>query len=273
VLVGPDSKVLYAGHPQAGLDQAIEKAFKEHPPQLVPPKVLEQARKNLADVEAKMEAGDTRGAIRLLGRIPPAAKQDGDFAAKAEQVQKKLEDAANAMLDDVQKQVNEGKYVEAVGRLKELSGALEGLPVAAKAKQLLGEVASKPEAKSAIEAADKEAKSADALEVAEKLQAQKKHELAYARYKEIVKVFPGTAAAKKAADQVRTYEKDPQFVQRAREAAAATKAKGEMKLAESYARAGRPDMARKKYQNVIDEFPGTSYAQAARDAMKGLEGQ
>ena len=41
----------------------------------------------------------------------------------------------------------------------------------------------------------------------------------------------------------------------------------------SYAAAGRADLARKKYQGIIDEFPGASYAEAARSGMSRLEGQ
>jgi len=273
VLLGTDGKVLFVDRPWAGLDQAIERAFREHPPQLITPNVLAQARKRLEAVESKLAAGDARGAIRLLARVPAIAKQDGDFAARAADVQAKLEAPAISIFDEAQQQVKDAKYIEAAVALKELSEALAGLPVAAKATQLLSEVASKPEGRSAIEAAAREAKAADALDEAQQLQAQKKDELAYARFQEIVKAYPKTAAARQAAEQVRIYEKDPRLVQRARDAAAATKAKAALKTAENYAHAGRVDLARKKYQAVVDEFPGTSYAQAARDALSHLEGQ
>ena len=273
VLIGTDGKVLFVDRPWAGLDQAIERAFRQHPPQLITPDGLIQARKGLERVEAKLSAGDARGAIRLLARVPAIAKQDADFAAQAADVQAKLESPAMLILDEAQQQLKGGDYVEAARTLKELSDAMAGLPIAAKAKQLLSEVASKPEGRSAIEAAAKEAMAADELDAAQQLQAQKKDELAYARFQAIVKTYPKTAAARQAAEQVRIYEKDPKLVQRSRDAAIATKAKAALKTAENYAHAGRADLARKKYQAVIDEFPGTSYAQAARDAISYLEGQ
>src|SRR5258708_26091879 len=39
-VLGPDGTVLWTGHPASGLDEAIQKAFKEHPPILVDPKVV-----------------------------------------------------------------------------------------------------------------------------------------------------------------------------------------------------------------------------------------
>jgi len=57
---------------------------------------------------------------------------------------------------------------------------------------------------------------------------------------------------------VTAYEKNPALVQKANEAAAAGKAKGIMGMAENYAKIGRADLAKKKYQEVItrirDEF-------------------
>jgi len=45
--------------------------------------------------------------------------------------------------------------------------------------------------------------------------------------------------------------------------AAAPKARPMLNLAENYRNAGRIDEARKRYQEVIDQFPGTSFADTA----------
>ena len=39
-LIGPEGKVLWIGSPEKGLDEAIAKAFREHPPMRVKPKAL-----------------------------------------------------------------------------------------------------------------------------------------------------------------------------------------------------------------------------------------
>ena len=273
ILLGPDGVMLWEGHPAGGMDEAIAKAFKEHPPQLVDPNVLREARSSLSEVEKKIEAGDTKAAIKLLGRIPASARADADFAARATDVQGKLEETAKGMLAEAKTQIDGGQYVEAVGRLKELADALTGLPESAKARAMLNSLMSKPEAKAAMAAADRNAKATAALEIAQKLQAQKKDDAAYLRYKDIVKLFAGTDAAATAQTQVAAYEKDPQFVKRVTDNAAATKANAALKMGDSYKAAGAVELARKKYQSVVDDFPGTSYAQTAQKSLDALANQ
>ncbi|HSU66550.1 MAG TPA: redoxin family protein [Tepidisphaeraceae bacterium] len=267
VLVSPAGKVLYAGHPAAGLDGAIEKAFKETPPQLVDPQVLSQATSDLDEIEKKIASGDAKGAIKLLSKIPASAKADGKVAGRADAAQKKVEEAANSMLAAVQTQIDQEKYPEAVARLKELSDALSGLPESAKARSMLSSLMSNPKAKSAMAAAERSAKANDALAIAENLQAQKKDELAYARFTDVVRLYAGSPAASLAQEQVDRYQKDTAFIKRVNEKAAASKAISALHMGDSYRAAGNSEMARKKYQSVVDEFPGTSYAELAKKAL------
>ena len=44
-----------------------------------------------------------------------------------------------------------------------------------------------------------------------------------------------------------------------------------MGLAQSYKSAGRPELAKKKYQEVIDQFPDTSYAETARKEQAAIK--
>ena len=273
LLLSTKGTVLYAGHPAGGLDQAIEKAFKDDPPQLVDPAILAAANASLDQIDSSISAGDEKGAIKLMARVAPAARADGKFAEREDAVQKKLETTANAMLSEVQGQIDQGKYVEAVPRLKELSAALEGLPEATKAKLMLGTLMAKPDVRAAIDKAEKESKAADALDVARKLQAQKKDELAYARFSDVVKFFPDTSSAQVAQAQIDTYKKNPAFMKQMLEHAASTKAVAILHMGDSYKAAGKPEMARKKYQSVIDDYPGTSYASLAQKELDALASQ
>jgi thiol-disulfide isomerase/thioredoxin/tetratricopeptide (TPR) repeat protein len=273
ILVGPDGKALYAGHPAAGLDGAIERAFKETPPQLVDPKVVAEANNSLMRVESSIKSGDTKSAIKQMAKVPPIARLDPAFAKHQEQVQKKLQSAADALLSEVQGQIGLGQYIDSVARLRELSDALAGLPQAARAKLMLSGLMSKPEVRAALSDAEKQLKAGDALDVAQKLQAQKKDELAYARYAEVVKFFPGTEAAGKAQAQLDKYRQDAAFMTRMIEHAATGKATAALHLGDSYKAAGDLEMARKKYQGVIADYPGTSYAQRAQKALADLSNQ
>jgi thiol-disulfide isomerase/thioredoxin len=273
VLVSPQGKVLYAGHPAAGLDQAIDKAFTDTPPVLVDPKMLAEAKETLASVEQKIASGDTKSAMKLLGKIPAGAKADAAFAARAAGAQKKLETSADSMLAQVQTQIDQGNYVDAVARLKELSNALAGLPQASKATAMLNGVMSKPQARAAIAAGERSAKANDALDSAQKLQSQKKDELAYERFNDIVRLYAGTEAGAKAQEQVTLYQKDTAFVKRVTDKAAATKANAALNLGNSYRGAGNIEMARKKYQSVVNDFPGSSYAELAQKALAEIANQ
>lgn len=268
-LLGPEGTVLWHGHP-ARMDAEIERAFKEHPPQLVDPKVLKAAQELLTEAEKKAEAGDAQGALKAMSRIAKGARADKEFAAKLDETGKKLEAAADKLLADVDAQIEKGEYVVAIDRLKALSSGLGDLPVAAKAKKRLDEVIAKPQAKAALELAAKEVKATEELAVAQRLKDSAKHEMAYPRFKTIAKTFAGTKSAATASKAVAEYEKDKAFVKRVAEKESAVKAKGALNIARNYAKNGRNEQARKKYQTVIDQYPGTSVAETAKKEMAAL---
>ena len=88
----------------------------------------------------------------------------------------------------------------------------------------------------------------------------------------MAKTFPGTPAAAKASAAVAAYEKDPAFKRKVLEAEAGTKARAALSMAKSYKSAGKTDLARRKLQAIIDEFPGTSFAETARKELEVLKG-
>jgi thiol-disulfide isomerase/thioredoxin len=271
-LIGPDGKVLWTGHP-ANIDRELEKAFKEHPPQLVDPVILADANAALEKANIAMKAGNTRAALQGLSKIPADASKDKEFASKLEAARSALEAEAAKMLETVDPLIKQGDYVQAVSKLKELSSALEGSATGKKANARLAELSGKPEVKAALAKAERARQADAALDSAQKLKAGKKDAEAYAHFKSVAKDYPDTDAGTKAAAAVQEYEKDPSFVKRANEAAAARKAASAMKVAQSYVTAGRPDLARKKYQEIIDQFPGTSYAEQAKKAIAALAKQ
>jgi outer membrane protein assembly factor BamD (BamD/ComL family) len=174
------------------------------------------------------------------------------------------------MLSDVEPMVQKAQYAEAITKLKELSVALEGLPVGVKAKKRLNELQAKPEVKAQLSKAERTKAAADALAAAQKLKAEKKDDQAYLRFKTIAKDFADTPSGAVAAAMVTEYEKNPAFVKSVTDNANSAKAKSTLKLAQSYRDAGRSDLARKKYQAVIDEFPNTTFAEQARKEIASM---
>ena len=82
---------------------------------------------------------------------------------------------------------------------------------------------------------------------------------------------PPTCAPPPAGDQAKAevaeYEKDAAFVAKVNNSAAATKAKAAMGLAVGYEKAGRVDLAKQKYQDIIRAFPNTTWAKEAQAAL------
>ena len=274
-LIGPEGDVLWTGHP-AQIDTHLASAFKKHPPRLIDQKTLADVTAMLTKAEAAIRDKDLSGAARSIAKIPADAKTDKELAEKIAAIQTGLDELGAKVMADVEAMVAKQQYSEAMARLRELS-KLTGTAIAQKASEKLTALAANPDIKATIEAADKAEKDrvrnerADAaLSAANKLQADNKHEQAYTQFKSVVSLFTGTTAAASAAEQVKKYEADKEFIKRANNGAADSKAKATLAMAANYATAGRYDLARQKYQSVIDQFPGTGAAETAKREMAQL---
>jgi TolA-binding protein len=108
-------------------------------------------------------------------------------------------------------------------------------------------------------AADKRSAAADAaLAKAKSLKAAGKDELAYPRFQDVAKAYAGTPAAAEAADAVKASD--------------GRRAESTLSMADAYRSAGNVDKAKAKYQEVIDAFPNTAYAETAKKGLAALAG-
>ena len=192
-IISPEGEVLWRGHP-AEIDPVLEKAFKEHPPQLVDAKVLEQANKSLDQAQAALDANKPAVAVNLLATVPDAARVDPAVGTRSSEMTSKLIDFGNSQLTETDALVADGKYVQARQRLMDLMSAFTGTPVATSAKLKLTELAANPKAKAQLELEKTNKQASDALAVANQLKADKKDDLAYPRFKTLAKQYPNTAA-------------------------------------------------------------------------------
>ena len=64
--------------------------------------------------------------------------------------------------------------------------------------------------------------------------------------------------------------KDKKLMARVRSADAKKKCRAWLDMARSLAKAGKPEVARKYYRRILDEFGDTRYAQTARNEMARL---
>jgi len=262
VLLGPDGQVLWKGH-SAGIDAPLEKAFRETPPQLVDPKALAAATDACDKADAAMKEGDQRKAMRLLAGVPAAAKAEAKVAARVTELQAQLEGLGAKSLAEVDPLIEQKQYAQAATKLKEMVAGFGATPTGVKANQKLAELLKMPNVKATLDAAD-------AIAIAQRAKDAKNHDDAYLRFKAIARDFPNTPGAEAAAAEVKAYEADPAFVKKVGDNAVAGRATSLLKLAQSYAAAGRTDLARRKYQDVVEQFPNTPYAATARTELGKL---
>jgi tetratricopeptide (TPR) repeat protein len=287
-LVSPDGTVLWAGAP-AELGRAIDDQIKDHKPQLVSTGVMADAKNALDKMQAAITADKIGEAYRQRRRIPDQAMSDDDFAAEVKDADDKLKSTGDAALAEVDPLIASKDYSLAVSKLKDLANGADGTPLAVQARSKLAELQKNPDARAALQAAEKNAHADDALRIAQTLQANKNDVAAYSRYKFIVKTFAGTSAAQTASDAIAAYDADPDFKKKIAGTAAPSaggespasaapapsqpdpaRAKSLLSLANSYRDAGDNDKAREKYQAVITQFPGTPEADTAKDELSKL---
>jgi thiol-disulfide isomerase/thioredoxin/TolA-binding protein len=269
-LFGPDGALVWFGN-SADIDKPLADAVKQHPAQLLSPALLAEAVAELNQIDAAIAANNAEEAIALLARFPAAALQDDRIAQHVREQQQNLQDGAAAIIASVDSLASAKQYKEAVVKLNAVIAGLAGTPAADQAKSRLNDLINDPDAKIALQKDQRERTAAGWLGDADHLQMAGDDMGAYHRFKQIVSTYPETPAATSAQQAVAVYEQDPTFLQKAKDAAAADKAKAALGLADSYRRSGRTDLAKKKYQSVIDDFPGTQFADTARQAIADLD--
>lgn len=269
-IIDPNGVLVWMGN-GADVDKPLAQVFLHSPTQLLNPKVLAEATADLNQIDKAVAANKPAEAIAILLRIPPGAMADDKIAGRVREVQQNLQDGATAIIGQVDALAQAGKYSEAVASLNAVIKALTGTPAADQAQHRLDDLLSDPDARKALDKGQRERDSVDWLNDAEHMQAAGDDMGAYKRFKQIIATYPETAAATSAQQAVSVYEQDPTFLQKMKDASVADKAKAALSLADSYRRSGRSDLARAKYQSIIDQFPGTQFADTAKAAIAAMD--
>jgi len=268
-IIAPTGEVLWRGHP-GNMDGPLATAFAEHPPVLVEPETLKAAQASLDNVDKSLETGDAPKAVRFMAKIPKEAQLDKAFATRFEETQKKIVDAAELMLKEVDPIIASGDYGQAITRLQGLVKGLVGTPVASKARVKLSELQNRPEVKAAVKAAERQKLADESLTAAKKLQSNKMHDAAYDAFRKVATDFADLSTGDEAKAAVKAYEADNAFITQYNAKNISAKAKSLMSLADNYRKAGNNAKAKAKYEEVIKQFPNTEYAREAKKIIASL---
>jgi TolA-binding protein len=277
VLIGPDGHVVFHGS-TADTDGALELLFQKAAPATSPAAAastlptaidLRDANAAMDRAEAALNQNQIVEAARQLWSVAPASRRLPAVAPRHKQLAEKLNATADSTMIEADLLIGEQKYAAAAAKLRSLAGAPNDLPDAVKARQLLANLMNKPEARQQIDNEQRGERAQQALTVAYKLQTDGKDELAYARFKSIPSDYPDTPAASVAQGEIKNYEANTKFMQAVSRSKLA-QARSALSLADSYRRSGKLDLAKAKYQEVIDQFPGTKEADTAASALTSL---
>jgi peroxiredoxin len=269
-IIDPNGVLVWMGN-GTDIDKPLAQAFGHYQLQSLSPKTAAAAVADLNRIDAAIAANKPEEAIALLGRIAPESLSDGKIAGRFHDDQQSLQDAATAIIGQVDSLASAGQYNEAVAKLNNVMKGLSGTAAADQAKQRLDALMNDPDAQKSLQKGQRERDAADWLNDAEHMQMAGDDMGAYKRFKQILATYPETPAASSAQQAVTVYEQDPTFLAKVKDAAVSDKAKSALGLADSYRQSGRNDLARQKYQSVIDQFPGTQYADTARKAIADMD--
>ena len=268
-LIAPDGKVIFVGD-VSRVREEIEKALIDHPPVLVDPETVAKASKELDEVEALLAQKDRAAAVGKFARIPQEAGKNAEFAQRAGEIRTRIDAAADELLGEVDALVKAEQYAQAAQRLRELHQFLSALPATVPSRLRFNALLDDYNVKAALDDAQQRDEADAALTAARKLREDGDEVAAYRRFKTIATDYPRSPAGRAAADAVKSYENDSAFMSRMRERSAETKATAALALAASYRSAGQVEKAREKYQEIIKEFPETSFARKAQEELKRL---
>jgi hypothetical protein len=269
-LIAPDGAVLWIGVP-ARIEDQIELALAQHPPVLVDPDVLKKATTDLDEAEQALNDHDRAKAIQRFMHPAPEVKKDRTFAKRYASLQPKIEQTAQELIAEAEPLISTKQFSKAAGFLHDVAELTKGLPEEATARQKLAELLANPEAKQALDADRRNSEAAAALAMARTIRDRADAIQAYKKFKAITQDYSDTPAAKDAASVVANYESDQQFMQQVKDEAVAAKATPMLALCDSYRNAGKLDQAREKYQQVVQQFTGTRFAEIAKQRLAEMK--
>ena len=268
-LISPGGKVIWVGEASKVRD-AIESALMKHPPRLVEPDVLERANRELDAVEKLLTAKQREAAVLRFALVGDAAMKDRPYARRVRALRAQIDATTDALLNEVEELVTAQQYSAAAARVRELAPALSALPAGSEPRRRLVELQGHKDVRREIELADRGEKARAALAAARTVRDGGDDEAAYAKFRAVAQDYSDTPAGREAANAVKAYEADEPFMRRVRDHAVEAKAKAALSLAENYKAAGQKDKAKRKYDEIAKDFPGTTFADTARRELDKL---
>ncbi len=207
-----------------------------------------------------------RQAIELF-KVVIKRYPNGPYVQPSYEKLSEIEGLAGQRLAPVSRLIREQKFDEAIALLREVRRTFAGSRAAQQADARLEELSKSPALAAAIRKAQAEDLLADAqayIEASDLVQGVQ-------CYKKLAEEYADTPQGKEAKERLACFDSDEDFQTQLRECEAEAKCQGLFSLARSYRANKLFEFAQAKYQEVIDQYPGTDFAEEAREELEALE--
>jgi hypothetical protein len=255
--------------PVSGFQELLAKAAKKLGRGLTSAE-LKQVRDQFRDAEARIEKQDWAGAIKVAKDASTVVKGT-PFAKQAEAIIARIEEDAKKQIERANASVKGGEVVVA---LRILENAIEQFGATEAAPALKKELARLRGTKAGAEAARVLAKEKRGLESFDAGQAAEKAKdfvTARREYLRAASLSSGTPLAERAQQRIDELAKDPDIKALFDRADKDGRSQAALKDAEKLLAAGSREEARAAFKKIIEEFPGSSAAAAAKTKLEGMK--
>ena len=194
-------------------------------------------------------------------------------ARDAEQRLKQIEDEAGQLLAKAEQAITAKQFDQAIQILKQLSSEYAGTQPADDAEARLEELSEHPQFAEAMRKAEAKisVQRADAaLKRARQMIAAKDYPEAVEALDDLIATYPATPAAEQAKAEADALRNDPVIGKQLRDGPAAQDCEGWLSIARNLIKNSRADAARPYLEKVVEQYPDTTYAEQARELLKGL---
>lgn len=269
-IIDTEGIVRWSGHPMGGLDEAIEKQLKDTPPRLLSPKKVKMIRKLISEAEVLLVQESYPEAASKAQRVKDIKNVDIKLLDGANEILEKIAKKAEKELAEAEEFTAAKDYASADKVLVRIRRTHKGMPAATKAAQLLKDMHSNPEIAEMINSAKKEEKASRTLNLAEQARVTGRYAEALKQYDRLLKKYPGTESEETAAEKAAAIRSDPEIMAIVRDQLAEKECNRMLDTAESYIANQKFDRARVYLQEIIDDYPDTSFARKAKEKLEKL---
>lgn len=232
------------------------------------------AKRVLEEASQLVAQGNPGAAMTAVERLA-VAEGDADFRKKLEELRKDLRSRADQDFRRAEELWKKGNLEEAVRTLHQLGESYRGSSVSEEVRKILETWENSPFYQAAREKAAKAAQEQVAegeLDKALALLDQGEIENALQALGQVAEKFAGTETAERATQRLREAEHDPELRRRVAESRGEKEAARLFAFADNFQKNGMRSRALETFRKILDQFPGTSWAEKASGKIRELEG-